>query len=148
MCNTSDVVIMTEDLSEVKIPEYADLPDFNEGKCEDADRDQPMPINKIDFSDVASLMTACPQLDQVKALNLLCEYPVEEAIKQGKKMSVPKRGYVPKQIIKLLGHPLEQDVVRGQRKRKLTEKMSDYVMAKRMKETGKKKFSIMGHEIP
>uniref|UniRef100_A0A1I7UFW7 BEN domain-containing protein n=1 Tax=Caenorhabditis tropicalis TaxID=1561998 RepID=A0A1I7UFW7_9PELO len=148
MSCTSEVVNMTEDLSEVKIPEYADIPDFNEGKCEDADRDHPMSINKIDFSVVASLMTACPQLDQVKALNLLCEYQVDEAIKQGKKMNVPKRGYVPKQIIKLLGHPLEQDVVRGQRKRKLTEKMSDYVMAKRMKETGKKKFSIMGHEIP
>uniref|UniRef100_A0A1I7TGH8 40S ribosomal protein S15 n=1 Tax=Caenorhabditis tropicalis TaxID=1561998 RepID=A0A1I7TGH8_9PELO len=148
MSSTSESVNMTEELSEEVVIPYAEIPDFKEGKCKDADRDQPMSINKVDFSDVASLMTACPQLDQVKALNLLCEYQVDEAIKQGKKMNVPKRRYVPKQIIKLLGHPLEQDVVRGQRKRKMTEKMTDYVMAKRMKETGKKKFSIMGHEIP
>uniref|UniRef100_A0A1I7SYZ0 Uncharacterized protein n=1 Tax=Caenorhabditis tropicalis TaxID=1561998 RepID=A0A1I7SYZ0_9PELO len=145
MSITSELVNVAEESNEVEI---LDIPEFNERSCEDINRDQPQSINSIDFSSVTSLMTACPQLDQVKALDLLAKHPVDDAIKQGKKMIVPKKGYVPKQIIKLLGHPLEQDVVRGQRKRKLTEKMTDFMMAKRMKETGKKKFSIMGHEIP
>ncbi|EGT49268.1 hypothetical protein CAEBREN_14234 [Caenorhabditis brenneri] len=102
------------------------IPNFKYEKCHEEDRDVPLitgfgsPEDLDNLGDerrhmrtdhvgnVGAFLQACPHLDALRALELLAEFPLREAIEKGKTMIMTPRGYVANWVVTQIHEPTDR----------------------------------------
>ncbi|EGT46005.1 hypothetical protein CAEBREN_03734 [Caenorhabditis brenneri] len=106
----------------VKEP-LGELDDMLIGPCYDDERDQPMEfrgreelaaaeradriMRETHDGDIKKFLDACPHLDPTRALELLSELPLTEAIKRGMEIIMTPKEHVPRWVEQQLGDPTD-----------------------------------------
>ncbi|EGT45880.1 hypothetical protein CAEBREN_06287 [Caenorhabditis brenneri] len=111
-------------LSRVREP-IEELDDMFIGPCYNDDNDEPVfpessgrgdlaAVERADrrmrgnhSGDIEKFLEECPHLDPVRALELLSEFPLEEAISKGQEMVMAPKEYVPAWVEQQLGDPTD-----------------------------------------